>query len=185
MKPRKSSTCCDPQPVMHLTRTALLLAMTASPALTQTSLDWAGLRTSMDQGVYRPQVLVRTGPAGGEQIKGKVFEITDTAIVLYRQRIGETAIDRDQVHSVRVRRASGNPRWRRNVVAITAVPIAIGAFFLAYTWGGTPEGGYQHHAGRTAMALGASVAVPVAVYRLAWKRDVGKNAVWVVLDKGK
>ena len=171
---------------------ALLLPVPTNAEPLRLHLGWDGVRAVASHAEISKRVIVRLAPDGRRTLKGRLVEIADAGITLSNPRKKpqnrERLVPRREIHTIRFvpvkgDRFPGHPyRWRLAAVA-GAVPVWIGGYFVGVSFGHIREGPlFKTKDAWHGLAL--AFALPYVLYRLAWKADRGRGAIFIELDHG-
>ena len=159
-------------------------------------LGWNDMRAVASHAELSPRVVVWTGTSGRKRVKGYLTEITEAGITLGKpgstsRRTKRRFVSRSEVHTVRLmprkgERFRGHPyRWR-----IGAVAAAVPAWYYGYLAGvllpsgHLPEGRLFKLRNRW-QGFALASALPYLIYRVAWRADRAKGAIFIELDHGE
>lgn len=173
---------------------ALLVPPPTSAAPLRLRLGWDDMRAVATHAEIAPRVVVWLAPGARKRVKGHLVEITDAGITLRNPRNNNPQtqnryVSRQDVHTVRLapvkgERFRGHPyRWRLAAVA-AAFPVWLGAYYLGVSLGGIREGPiFKTKDAWHGLVL--AFGLPYGLYRLAWRADRGRGAIFIEVDHGQ
>ena len=166
----------------QLTALFVLAAIPASAKPTVITLEWSEFREMAEHIRFRKKVTVFTGAEGRDQIRMKLAGVSDSGITLAKKAL-RIAIDREDVHSVRMSPRWGNPlKWR-----LIAGALAFPLWFVGMNLGlmipdGIPAGRW-YNSDHAPQGFTVSLALPMAVYLLAQRADRRNGAIIFKLEE--
>ena len=135
-------------------------------------IGWNEARTTMSHADLFRRIRVWKKADRSRPVKGMLLAATDTGLRLARGK-SEVFIDRGEIHSLRLFPRKARGRKNRNIATVAAVPAAFGTLLGVWAVSCRLMTCNESGGGTELLTIPASVAVPVLIYKRAWKADRG------------
>ena len=142
-------------------------------------IGWDEARTTMSHASFFRKIRVWKKADTTRPVKGILLAATDAGLRLARGE-SEIFIESGEIHSLRLRPRKAGGHRNRYIAAVAAVPAAFGAMLGTWAVSCSVITCSESGGGAELLVIPAGVAVPVLLYKRAWKADRGSVLIILV-----